>query len=298
MQPLTQENIKDFLDNNDNFLFDCDGVLWLGNSLIEGADSVIELLKKLGKKVFFVTNNSSKSRVGNQKKIQSFGISCEKDEVYSSSFGVAHYLHKIGFDKKAYVIGDEGIVEEFNEFNIKYLHSRHHEVIVKSIQELQPYLNDIDLDVRAVVVGIDIRLTYTKIAYALHVLLNTKNCLFISTNLDQTYPVDGCISPGAGSCVSGLITSYGKEPINIGKPTTLLFDIMKEKNPDIDPKRTVMIGDRLDTDILFGINNQIKTLLVFSGISTYEEASDPANKIVPNYTLESIGKLKEYYDNL
>jgi len=106
MIEVNEDNVVDFVNKFDTFLFDCDGVLWRGNTSIEGTDLALDLLRSLGKKIFFVTNNSSKSREQVMSKIKSFGITCYKDEILSSSYGVAWYLNDIGFKKKAYIIGD------------------------------------------------------------------------------------------------------------------------------------------------------------------------------------------------
>lgn len=93
-----------------------------------------------------------------------------------------------------------------------------------------------------------------------------KDCLFIATNLDSTFPSGGGkIFPGGGSIVAPLVVATGRKPIVIGKPEVwLLDDIIKSHN--LDRSRSIMVGDRLDTDILFGQNGSLKTLLVFTGI--------------------------------
>jgi len=246
---------------------------------------------------FFITNNSSKSRKQYMNKIKSFGITCYENEIYSSSYGVAWYLNEIGFTKKAYIIGDEGIGLELKEYNIKFLESKEQEVIINNFNEVVNHLN-IDPEIGAIIVGIDTRITFAKIAYGLHALRTLDNCLYIATNLDSTYPLtEDIVAPGTGSIVSMLTTCSGKNPIVIGKPYQLLFNLVQETHPSINKERTCMVGDRLDTDILFGMNNGIKSILVYTGISTREEVRSESNSIIPTFDIESISNLKIFYEN-
>lgn len=114
-------NVKDF----DCFLFDCDGVLWRGNRLIEGASDVITRLQSEGKTVMFVTNNSSNSRSQYMDKLrQRMNISVEKEQIYCSSFAAAAYLQEEKFTGTAYTIGHEGVGIELREAGIKTIESR------------------------------------------------------------------------------------------------------------------------------------------------------------------------------
>jgi len=179
--------------------------------------------------------------------------------------------------------------------NIDYIESKEQEFIVNSINDIGKCIN-IDKDIGAVIVGIDFRITYAKIVYALHALRTLDNCLYIATNLDSTYPyTEEVITPGAGSIVSMMTTSYGKDPIIIGKPYNILFNLVEQQNPNLDKERTCMVGDRLDTDILFGINNGIKTLVVYTGIVTREESKSQST-IIPDFQIDSVSYLKHLYE--
>lgn len=113
------------LNNFDCFLFDCDGVLWRGNKLIEGASDVIKRLRSEGKTVIFVTNNSSNSRSQYVNKLRErMNISVEKESIYCSSFAAAAYLQDEKFTGTAYVIGHEGVGIELREAGIKTIEAR------------------------------------------------------------------------------------------------------------------------------------------------------------------------------
>lgn len=108
---------KLLLSTVDVFIFDCDGVIWKGDSLIPGIPAVIEKLRAAGKKIFFVTNNSTKSRKGYKAKFDELGLSVKPEEIFSSSFAAAAYFEKTNFKdtgKKVYIIGERGIQEELD----------------------------------------------------------------------------------------------------------------------------------------------------------------------------------------
>jgi len=128
LNPLT---IVPFLRSIDTFLLDCDGVIWRGNSIVEGVVESLSLLRRLNKRLIFVTNNSTKSRLQIQKKVQSFGIECTKEEIFGSAYASATYLASLNFKKKAYIVGEKSIGDELDEFGIKYCGINEHTFIPK-----------------------------------------------------------------------------------------------------------------------------------------------------------------------
>ena len=122
--PTKLQDAESFLKDIDVFIFDCDGVIWKGDSLIDKVPSVLELLRKLGKKIFFVTNNSTKSRKGYKGKFEKLGLDVEPEEIFSSSFAAAAYLEQTEFKKtgkKVYIIGEVGIEEELDLIGVPYI---------------------------------------------------------------------------------------------------------------------------------------------------------------------------------
>ncbi len=122
--PTKLQDAEAFLKDIDVFIFDCDGVIWKGDSLIDKVPSVLELLRKLGKKIFFVTNNSTKSRKGYKGKFEKLGLDVEPEEIFSSSFAAAAYLEQTEFKKtgkKVYIIGEVGIEEELDLIGVPYI---------------------------------------------------------------------------------------------------------------------------------------------------------------------------------
>merc|ERR1719331_3553508 len=111
------------LDKTDCFIFDCDGVIWKGDSVIPGIPETLAKLRAAGKKIFFVTNNSTKSRKGYLGKFKSLGLDVKPEEIFSSSFAAAAYLEQnpLPAGKKVYIIGQEGICQELDLLNIPYI---------------------------------------------------------------------------------------------------------------------------------------------------------------------------------
>ena len=274
------------LDSFDSFLFDCDGVLWRGNTLLPGADRVIKKLTELNKIIIFVTNNSSKSRSQYLSKFESLGILATKEQIMSSAFASAFYLHTLRFDRKVFTLGEPGIGLELDEFGINHIDAcKIFGTTFMNHAELDQLL--VDENIGAVIVGIDPYFTYTKLAYA-HKCLQKSDCLFIATNTDNSFPGANCLLPGGGSIVAAVKTAANKEPLVMGKPEPLLLKIAMEKF-NLDPERTCMIGDKLETDIAFGKNGGLKTVLVLTGVSSREDAA--ISNIAPDYILESIDDL-------
>merc|ERR1719163_2619609 len=116
---------SELLDKTDVFIFDCDGVIWKGDSLIDGVPKVLDELRKMGKTVFFVTNNSTKSRKGYLGKFKSLGLDgVQAEEIFSSSFAAAAYLEQSKFKesgKKVYIIGEVGIEEELDLIGVPWI---------------------------------------------------------------------------------------------------------------------------------------------------------------------------------
>lgn len=281
-------NPKELLDKTDVFIFDCDGVIWKGDSLIEKVSSVLDKLRLQGKTVFFVTNNSTKSRKGYLKKFSSLGLNVKPEEIFSSSFAAAAYFeqHPLPAGKKVYVIGQEGIGEELDL--IKVPHFGGLDDANKSIKLGPGVKVEHDHDVGAVVVGFDQNINYYKIQYAQLCINENPGCKFIATNLDAvTHLTDEQEWAGNGSMVGAIKGCTGKEPIVVGKPSPLMIDYIVDKYK-IEKSRICMVGDRLDTDVLFGLDNGIEAVLTLSGVTTEEKLLSPNNKIQPTFYVNSI----------
>ncbi|KAF5742827.1 phosphoglycolate phosphatase 2-like [Tripterygium wilfordii] len=282
-QPLTVDSVRALFDSVDAFLFDCDGVIWKGDKLIDGVTQTIDFLRFKGKKLVFVTNNSFRSRRQYAEKFRSLGITVSEDEIFSSSFAAAMYLRAKNFppEKKVYVIGGEGILEELQLAGFTGIGGP--EDGDKRVELKSNNLFEYDTSVGAVVVGLDPHINYYKLQYGTLCIRQNPGCLFIATNRDAVgHMTDLQEWPGAGCMVAAICGSTEREPVEVGKPSTFMMDFLLQKL-SISSSRMCMVGDRLDTDILFGQNAGCKTLLVLSGVTSESNLLDTSNTIQPDY---------------
>lgn len=286
----------DLLDEVDVFIFDCDGVIWRGDSLIEGVPAVLEKLRTAGKRLFFVTNNSTKSRAGYRSKFTSLGLDVEPEEIFSSSFAAAAYLEQTEFrstGKKVYVIGEKGIGEELDLIGVPWFGA---ESDKDAIAPMRPGGKiEHDAEVGAVIVGFDRHINYYKLQYAQLCLNENPGCEFIATNLDRvTHLTDAQEWAGNATMVGAVRGCTGMEPNLVGKPAPLMIDYIATKYHIADRSRICMVGDRLDTDIAFGLNNGLKTCLTLSGVTSEPELMDEAPRkpgtegIQPEFYVDTI----------
>ncbi|GFY47083.1 glycerol-3-phosphate phosphatase [Trichonephila inaurata madagascariensis] len=288
-----------FFDSFDYVLTDCDGVLWMGNDPIPGAVETIKALKNAGKHIIYVTNNSTKSRDDYVKKCEGLGFPVTYDDIISTSYCAAAYLQSLNFKKKVYVFGSSGITLELEKVNIQHLPIGPDPVGDNWI----PWLSEVKLDpeVGAVIVGFDHHVSYPKLIKASSYLKNP-DTLFIATNRDEQFPADGdLVIPGAGTFVISVEVVSQRKATAVGKPERFMLDCIKMNHPDIDFSRCIMIGDRLNTDILLGTRHGLKTLFVGTGhnsiedVRKLEKSSDTNDQLlVPDYYLPHLGDLLQF----
>ena len=257
--------------------------------MIDGIPATLEKLRAAGKKMFFVTNNSTKSRAGYKKKFDGLGLdTVPAEEIFSSSFAAAAYLEQTNFKasgKKVYVIGEIGICEELDLIGVPYIGG-------PADAGKQPDMGpggklEVDEDVGAVIVGFDRTINYYKIQTA-QLLINEHDAEFIATNLDAvTHLTDAQEWAGNGSMVGAIKGCTGQEPTVVGKPSPLMIEYL-EKKYNMDRSRICMVGDRLDTDVLFGTDNGLKSVLVLSGVTSEEKLLSQENTITPDYYADTI----------
>jgi phosphoglycolate/pyridoxal phosphate phosphatase family enzyme len=239
--------------------------------------------------MFFVTNNSTKSRAGYKKKFDSLGLDIPAEEIFSSSFAAAAYLEQTKFKdsgKKVYIIGDVGIGDELDLIGVPYIGG-------PADAGKQPDMGpgafvDHDRDVGAVIVGFDRNINYYKIQYAQLCISQNPGCQFIATNMDAvTHFTDAQKWAGNGSMVGAIKGCTGKEPTVVGKPSPLMIDYLCDKL-NLERSRICMVGDRLDTDVLFGTDNGLQSLLVLSGVTSKTKLLSPENNILPDFYADTI----------
>ena len=271
----------------DCIVMDCDGVLWQGDKLLPGVRESIQLLREMGKRLVFVTNNSNKSRRQYVHKFETLGITVEKEEVFSAAFAAAAYLKTQQLEGKAMVIGGQGIVDELNEMYIEVDPG-----IFNAVQctETDWEELDIDPDCAAVIVGQDTSFTYAKLAYAS--LAIQRGAKFVATNPDAGDAIGPGLMPGAGAIVAAVEKACGVAPeIYAGKPSAFLLELLKGNH--VDMTRTLVVGDRLDTDIAFGrAGGAGATVLTLTGVCGLEDVDaameDSEGGVIPDHIVQSL----------
>ena len=243
-------------------IFDLDGTIFLGKTAIPGAKEKIDELRKKGIRTLFLTNAGTRTRKGVQEKLAGMGFDIPEDEIYTGAYSLARYLANEHPGKKAYVVGEQGLIEELNNSGIE----------------------TVDDGADIVAASLDRRFTYKKLARAQKQLL--KGAILVATNHDYTFPVENGVKPGAGSIIIAIETASGKKAISLGKPNTYGFELM-QKEKGIKKEETLFVGDRIDTDVTFAKNCGIKCALVLTGVSKKEDIGD----MKPDYVFESIRDL-------
>ncbi|XP_023330012.1 glycerol-3-phosphate phosphatase isoform X4 [Eurytemora carolleeae] len=303
---MSDEDVKSWLNSFDTVMTDCDGVLWVGAEAIQGSPQVINRFRELGKRVFFVTNNSTKHRREYKQKVDTLGFGGDLDEIIGTAYLAASYLEDCGFDKtkKVYVVGSAGITQELDDVGIQYLPIGP-DIGVEN-RDLASLTVDLDPHVHAVIAGMDLHISFTKLLKAAS-YLSREGSIFIATNTDAQFPMKGkeIVVPGTGSMVAAVETAAGRKPIILGKPNPLMFEIVQKRHPSVKPERTLMIGDRADTDILLGKNCGLQTLMVGTGVHSLEKVKDwetstdsEEQRLVPDKFADRLGDLLDRIKDL
>jgi len=292
-----QSAINEFIDKFDVFLFDCDGVLWSGDYLFPGTVETLDMLRSKGKTIVFVTNNSTKSRVDYQKKLTSMHIPSKADEIFSSSYSAAVYIARIlklpGPKNKVFVLGESGIETELKSEGVEFIGGTDPAYRRDITPEDYHGIADgslLDENVGIVLAGLDFHFNYLKISHAYHYL--RRGAVFLATNTDSTLPAQHTFFPGAGSISIPLINMTGQHPTSLGKPSQAMMDSIEGKF-HFDRKKTCMVGDRLNTDIRFGIEGKLGgTLAVLTGVMTKADFETEGAPVVPEYYVDKLSDLR------
>lgn len=299
---MSSSELKDFFDSFDTVLTDCDGVLWSGMQSITGSPEMVNKFRQMGKKVIYVTNNSTKTRKEYVQKCADLGFGGTYEEIFTTSFLAAAYLKDLGFQKKVYLYGSKGIADELENAEIPVIglgpdpvpENWGPDVVTKAANELDP-------EVGCVIASIDYHSSYIKMLKAVS-YLNKPEVIFLATNMDERFPYGGdVIAPGTGAMVMGIVTAARRQPVILGKPETFMFEIVRKDFPEIRPERTLMIGDNTKTDIMLGKNCGLQTLFVGSGVDKIadvriwhtkaEKASPEERQRVPDFYIDKLGDL-------
>jgi len=267
--------------NIEGFIFDLDGTVYLGESAIPGAADAIAELRARGKRVLFVSNKPLNPRWSYAQKLTQLGIPTEPDDVISSGYVLGHYLAQKAPNTRLYVLGEANLVQELRERDLFVVD----ELLSQDDKEV---IDPTGID--AVVISFDRTLNYRKLNTAYQALINGAH--FYATNGDKTCPMVGGAIPDAGATLAAIKALTGREPdVLAGKPSSVMIDVVLDKI-QLPPERCMMIGDRIETDILMGQQAGMATCVVLSGVAQQEDVAQM--KSPPTLVLESIGELPSH----
>lgn len=267
------------MNNIKNLILDMDGVLWRGNEPMPGLADFFDTLRQHGIGFVMATNNASKTPQQYVAKLAQFGVTVSEAQIFTSAEATGDYLqHTYEPGVKAFVVGDVGLVTA--------VRSRHFQLL--SVDEVMGGETAV-----FVVAGFNPNATYPQLAAG--ALLIQKGAHFIGTNPDLTFPSEYGPLPGAGSFLAFLQAATGVEPVVIGKPGPLIFQMAMAKLGGT-PQNTAMVGDRLETDIAGGKAAGIQTILVLSGISQLDDVAQ-ANGLQPDFIFEDIREITGKFVN-
>lgn len=252
-------------------LLDGDGVLWKSNDPIPGINPFFDFLAERGIKWALLTNNNTRTAQNYMDKLLSFGIKADKESIFTSSTVTADYLLiKYGANAKLHVIGMEGLTHTLTEAGFRF-----------SQGEEQP-----EDSIAAVVAGMDREINHEKIKIAMRLI--HKGADFIATNTDASFPTPDGLLPGTGMIIGALQFASGVKPYIVGKPYPAIFQAAL-KSLEVEVEGTLMVGDRLETDILGANQMGMHTAAVLTGVTSREEIEN--KNIKPDFIYQDITTL-------
>jgi NagD protein len=253
-----------------SIISDMDGVVYRGDSLVPGAQEFIQELLRRAVPFLFLTNVSEKTPLDLLKKMENLGIrGLQEHHFITAAMATAMFLARQKPNAKVYCIGGPGLKQELTKAGLVLIDgpfgsSPPDFLVVGKTDEF--HFSHMRLGVQAIMAG----------------------AKFIGTNPDVLDPSDQGFEPACGSLLASLEAATGKKPYIVGKPNPLMMTLATRKL-GVHPDDTIMIGDRMDTDILGGLEAGMTTVLVLSGVSSLEDAQD--FPYAPDYIVTSLSEV-------
>ena len=248
-----------------SFLIDMDGVLVSGRKLIPGADQFIETMKSKGIKFLILTNNSIYTQVDLAHRLQVIGIDVDADHIFTSALATAYFMKSQKETGNAFVIGEAGLNVAVH--NAGYI--------------LTPDNPDY------VVLGETFDYNFRQVTKAVQLIM--AGASFLATNPDPTGPSESGIVPACGAMASLIEKASGRSPFFCGKPNPFMMRSALN-HLGVHSEDTIMVGDRMDTDVVAGIQSGMETILVLSGVTTQKMVEEFPYR--PNRIYKSVADIK------
>lgn len=249
------------------WLFDMDGTIYEEDRVFDGTLDLLRIIRERGGRSVFITNNSSKSVTDYIRKVEAMGIRATAEDFFTSAQATIRLLQQRYPGAKVYCQGTRSLVAELREAGIR---------VTETVE-----------DVDVVLVGFDMELTMAKLRNTCEILTK-QDPVYLATNPDWVCPVSFGFVPDCGSMCVGIKNATGKWPKFIGKPEPTMIDIVREKF-HADAAETVVIGDRLYTDIAAGANAGVTTVCVLSGEAKLADIEN--GTIKPSLTLDNVREI-------
>ena len=246
------------------FICDMDGVIYHGNRILEGVPEFINWMQQNNKKFVFLTNSPERTPHELSMKLERMGLSVSPDHFYTSAMATASFLASQKPDATAYVIGEAALT--------------------KALYDKGIYMNDVNPDY--VVVGETSTYSFEKIEKAVNLVRN--GAKLIGANPDITGPTEKGIMPATGALIAPIEIATGKKAYFVGKPNPLMLRHGLKKL-GCHSQHIAFVGDRMDTDIIAGIESNVDTVLVLSGVTAMEDIDRYPYR--PKYILNGVGDI-------
>ncbi len=271
------------MQNIRGLILDMDGVLWRAHQPLGDLPTLFARLDAMGVRSVFVTNNATRSVAQYVEKLRALGVEVSAERILNSAQAAAHFLRSaVPAGAAVYVLGEEGLVQTLKSAGFRIVNETQTEA--QAAPASANTNQDNQREVAAVVVALDRHGTYAKLREA--ALLVRRGALFVGTNPDRTYPTPEGLVPGAGALIAALEAATDQKAHIVGKPQPLLFQMALERL-GTRPEETLVVGDRLETDIAGGQAAGCRTAVVLSGVTTREQAMQwrpSPDLIAPDFT--------------
>ena len=251
------------IDKYDGFIFDLDGTIYLGDKLIPNADKVVAKIKSANKKVVYITNKTTGTVKEYCKFLKHNNLNINENEIVNATLVTKKYVAEKHSGEKFYAIGEQIFVEEIKSAGLSYSQNPD--------------------EINIVLITLDRTLNYKKLEIAAQALDN--GARFYAANIDDTCPVEGGEILDAGSTISALEKrTHFKLEKHFGKPSKYMMEEILKKIK-IPKEKCLLIGDRVETDIVMGNSFGIDTALVSTGVFNHFDGNE---KYIPTYKINSI----------
>ena len=254
----------DNVRNKIGFICDMDGVIYHGNRILDGVTDFVNWMINNEKRFVFLTNSAERTPHELSMKLGRMGLDVPASHFYTSAMATAEFLHTQKPDCTAYVIGEAALS--------------------KALYDQGIYMNDVNPDY--VVVGETRTYSFEKIEKAIELV--NKGAKLIGTNPDITGPTERGIMPATGALIATIEIATNKKAYFVGKPNPLMLRHGLRKL-GCHSEEIAFIGDRMDTDIIAGIESNVDTVLVLSGVTSVEDIDNFPYR--PKYVLNGVGDI-------